>query len=313
MRNYAREKLAEFNLFPQNEVKIQRLRATAQVPFSSVFYCSNPLAAVLTRKRTQIFYLLIAILAKIKDVTFLFEEPKSLPTTEISHRLRFVEIERRDGALRNKSGNVGPFISAFGVMKNNLPVGTVTHRYNGRGVIEYMFAQPVEWDAWYFQTSADALSDQDPVRFAIEESEDGVKWRTVGSSMVAQVARTTIFLHGRFNTSRERSHRHTFRSLRPTMCGFYILMLLGDLQNFGLALCGFLGRERLGACVPNIQAACFVLCQLVAAWSANAAEGDCSAFVYLYFAAMQVRPAAHPAPCFRRPGPPRARASERAS
>jgi hypothetical protein len=267
-----------------------RHRAMAQVPFTSVFYCSNPLAAILSRRRTQIFYLLVASLARIKDVSYLFQEQRQSddPMTEISRRLRFVEIERRDGSLRNMSSNIGPYISAFGVLKENTPVGDITYRESRRGAIEYVFAQPVEWDAWYFQTSADAVCDHDPVRFAIEESDDGVDWRTVGSSMAAQVAQTTIFLNGQFSTSPQRSRRHTFRLLRPTMCGYYILMILGDLQNFGLAVCGFLGRERLGACIPNIQAVCFVLCQLAAAWSASMAEGDCSAFVYVYFAAMQV-------------------------
>jgi hypothetical protein len=288
-----------FNLGPellQQNKKItqtsQRQRAIAQVPFSSVFYCSNPLAAILTRRRAQIFYLLVASLARIKDITHFFEGPPKIdPATEISRRLRFVEIERRDGSMRNTSSNVGPSISTFGVMKKNVPVGDVLFRRCGGGAIEYVFAQPVEWDAWYFQTSVDALCDQDPVRFYIQESDDGIEWRTIGSSMAAQVAQTTIFLNGQFSTSPKRLHRHTFRLLRPTMCGYYILMLLGDLQNFGLAVCGFLGRERLGACVPNIQAVCFVLFQLAAAWSARPSEGDCSAFVYVYLAAMQVAPA----------------------
>jgi hypothetical protein len=267
-----------------------RQKAVGKVPFSSVFYCSNPLAAILTRRRTHLFYFITAIITRIPDIVYLFSSQHPEPTWPRSNFLKFTVLEHRNRVQNTSHPELGTAISAFGVIRNNLVVGEVASLWREGGSAVVRFESTVEWDEWFFTTSSvEQTASDDPIRFMLEGSIDGKEWEVVGSSMSALAGRTAVFLHGRFDTSLNRAHRHTFRVLRPTLFGYYIIATLGDLQNTGLLLCGICGRERLGGNIPNVQALLFMTSQLVAAWGAPLANGDRTRLIYLHFAAMQAR------------------------
>ena len=105
--------------------------------------------------------------------------------------------------------------------------------------------------------------------------------------MPLQIAGSIVFLHGSYRTSTERALRHHVRPVGPSFCGYYASRQFADLQAIGVALCGATGRERLGEQVPNVQASLQVAFQLAAAWAADAAAGDKSAFMHVYIAVME--------------------------
>ena len=105
--------------------------------------------------------------------------------------------------------------------------------------------------------------------------------------MSMQITKETLFLHGYFPTSKARGFRHDFHVLAPSFFGYFAVRFLGDFQAICLALCGWLGLERLGAQLPNVQVCLFVVSMLIASSSTRPSEGDYSVIPHLYFSAMQ--------------------------
>jgi hypothetical protein len=265
------------------EVGNYRRQALAKIPFSSIFYCSNPLAAALTRKRTQIFFFLLAALGNLTEFwpAQLFEDL----SLQRSLQIRFNGLERRGGRSAKISCISGPGISSLGITQNEKPISSHTLFEESENSMTISFDQPTMWNGWYFVTS-DASPECDPVKFSLEAF-DGSKWKTVGSSMAMQVTQETVFLHGHFETSRVRGARHDFHVLAPSFFGYFAVRFLGDIQGISIALCGWLGRERLGAQLPNVQASLFVLSMLIATCFTHPSKGDYSVVPHLYFGMMQ--------------------------
>ena len=169
-----------------------RSKAMSRVPFSSVFYCSNPLAAALTRRRTQLFFFGLAIVANITEFwplqlldDLMLRKSKQLKFTKLESRS---PVSESDVACTNSQSCSGPGISSFGVTMNGHPVKVdADFRVDGPSMI-VDFKEPVEWNGWYFVTG-DFDPRHDAVRFKLETS-DGGERETVGSSSWTQV---TVF------------------------------------------------------------------------------------------------------------------------
>ena len=263
-----------------------RQNALRKIPFSSIFYCSNPLAAALTRKRTQIFFFLLAMVGNLSEFwpTQIFQDL----SVQSSVKIRFTTLARRRSSTAvssNQCSFAGPGIAELGLYKSGQLISVGNSSAVSENSITLSFDAPVEWNEWFFITGA-ASPEDDPIKFSLETF-DGSKWKTIGSSLSMQVTKETLFLHGRFETSTERGARHTFYVLAPSFFGYFAVRFLGDFQGFAMAVLGALGKERLGAQVPNVQASLFVLSMLIASCYPDRTKGDYSAIAHLYFGAMQ--------------------------
>ncbi len=269
-----------------------RIKALACVPFSSVFYCSNPVAALLTRNIFIAACLLSAIVGYAPEVIHVQSSRAS--NIRASSKVKFTNLQQRDGCRVNASSVeemcvLGPGIAHFGLIRGtedvNLNRNTSTM---GPSVILY-FPSVVHWDSWYFVTT-DTDPERDSIRFVLESQVEDDTWETVGSSMSMQVSKNTYFLHthefGTFATSLGRAERHELDSLGPTLFGYYLVRWIGDGHNLVLAFLGAIGRECLASHVPVLMCVLFSCCQLIAAFQADTSRGDYSAVSYLFFGLM---------------------------
>ena len=211
-----------------------RGQAVDKVPFSSLFYCSNPLAAGLTRKRTQVFFIFLSLL----------HLPESyFPSESVvqSTRLNFTILEHRDGKTYDEDSSM----PQIGVSRrgHDLETGSVQERQGSSLIISFPIR--VEWDSWHLVTATDKC-ERDPVKFSLQ-SYDGANWKYVGSSRVVQIGRTVLFMHEYFQTSTERGFRHDFPLLQTNLIGFTYSIWLGAAGCAFVALFGFLQRERLAS------------------------------------------------------------------
>ena len=156
----------------------------SRVPFSSVFYCSNQLAAALTRRRTQLFFLALAIVGNLSEFwiltimdDFMLQKSKHLKFTNLQSRQ--VSSDNKDPALN------GPGIRSFGLTLNGRPVQQEGDYTIDGSTMTLDFKEDVEWNGWYFETDASDPG-RDAVRFMLEAKHDG-QWELVGSSSWAQV------------------------------------------------------------------------------------------------------------------------------
>jgi hypothetical protein len=207
-----------------DENRTYRHRALAKIPFSSIFYCSNPLAAALTRKRTSVFFLCLALVGNVSEFwpSQLFRDHR----VRESLKLRFTSIGRRDAQA--ESCTTERAIALLGISRSGIDISVPNRTEHSGSSITVSFDHPVQWDAWHFLTAHGPRAN-DPVRFSLDAF-DGDAWKTVGSSLAVQVSTETVFLHGRFATSESRGARHDFDVLGPTFFGYFAVRFLGDMQ-----------------------------------------------------------------------------------
>ena len=174
----------------------QRHKAALRaVPFSSLFFCSKPLTAALSRRRTQIFLILYGIAVGLKVAKEFSSQNESL----ISKHVKFSVLEIRNGVAPEV-----PNIGAFGILRNGR-IGHMTSQIRGdNSSIVLSSAVPMEWDSWYFQTCdrsnpncKDDDAGLDPVRFQLHVLKES-SWDLVASSTQHSTALApTTFCHGR--------------------------------------------------------------------------------------------------------------------
>ena len=165
--------------------KTLRSRAMSRVPFSSVFYCSNPLAAALTRRRTQLFFLALAVVGNLSEFwplhimdDFMLQKSKHLKFTNLQSRIVCPDNICRDGPAC-------PGIRSFGLTLNGQPLQLAGDYNTHNASITLDLKEAIEWNGWYFETDASDPG-RDAIRFMLEAKHDG-QWETVGSSSWAQV------------------------------------------------------------------------------------------------------------------------------
>ena len=138
----------------QSDETCRRL-AMARVPFSSMFYCSNPLAAALTRRRTQIFFVALALLGNVSE--FWPAEVFKEHTLRVASQVRFSALEWR-GGCQNATCLTSPGVSSFGLTLRGEDLTVEKKQVQVQQHIEgpsirLVFSAPVEFNGWYFTTS----------------------------------------------------------------------------------------------------------------------------------------------------------------
>jgi hypothetical protein len=182
--------------------------ALRSVPFSSVFFCSKPMVAALTWRRTQLYMLLVGCGMVPGALNF--------PHNTQSHAVRFTAMALRNASLLVSS----PGIANFGLLLDGHPLSNIAFSVQVHGSSMTITAkskeEPMQWNGWYFTTSETELPDTDPVRFQLHSlgkpvnsaSDEPADWTVVGSSSLIHhrdLGTTTLF-HGEYPTSLERGH-----------------------------------------------------------------------------------------------------------
>jgi hypothetical protein len=227
------------------------------VPFSSLVYLSRPWPAALSRRRTQAFFLLMAVLnmqAMIRSEKAVFPqfevfrftllqtrtEPQlqSFPTDHSTEPSTF-----KVDSFHTLNGTL-PRVSALGLLFNGKELFAPHSLYHDDRSIYLTFPYPVEWNGWYFATSCFSDPLLDPVRFALH-AHDGAAWVPVGSSSYVRTHVGFTFFHAPFLTPLGRGRR-VFFDLSLSFPGKQAYNVGMEL---GLVACGAAGREELGTSV----------------------------------------------------------------
>jgi hypothetical protein len=229
------------------------------VPFSSLIYVANPVAAFLSRRRVQSVFLVLS--AWMLMVTL-----QNAPSFS-SQRLKFVVSETRGGYCRRNLDIVysnvtnicaGPRIQAIGLLLNGVAIMTqnVSNSTIADGLV-LALPRPVLWNGWFFVTSFASHPTADPMRFALL-SDDGLGrgWQQVGSSSYAFLHSSTVFFHGYHATSTARGSREVFDP-QPLRAGGGLWISV--CYYFALGALGALGLEEWGRHAPAAFGAAWAL------------------------------------------------------
>ena len=255
------------------------LTALREVPFSSIFYSSRPLAFTLTRRRTQAFFFIIAILCITKKAT---PDRVSGEVAVTSNRVRF-------SVLANRNENIAFFSTPFfassltntkhlSIPNRKVTVEKIGLLYNDQNIsreeqllyiegssIILDFPKPVRWNSWYFVTSNQS-PDSDPVRFMVESHANG-EWRTVSSSTEIPVLGGVVFMNGYYATTTERGGIEKFdlfvrEPIKITLQTILLNLVAGTIYLL-ISMAGLCGVEHLAVELAKLRAACGVAVNLL--------------------------------------------------
>ena len=240
--------------------------AVRGVPFSSIFFCSNPLAAGLTRRRLQVFFLILGLLhlpqfyefARWKEFTVLKSQ---------CFRFTILDTDFLDPMqIRDVS---------FGLTLDGTVLETMQKHHSLAESFMFNLTSAHVWNGWFFEISPHQGG---RAKFSLHSIVDG-EWRQVGSSSFAQVADTTVFFNGVYAASPGRNH---FQLSSPGYWGFWVNRLLGGVSSLGLAVSGAMRRCRTGSSFCcNVFFTTSIAIQLLEAWGTRALNGNHSYVVCL--------------------------------
>jgi len=157
------------------------VQALEQAGLSSVWDDTHPFTAALFKPWTPfvVSAYILYILADFAVTVYMVAEDRRV----LARHFRFTALETRDPSR----GVRGPGISGLGVVrKQDRPLtllAPVDRRAVSNASHTISFAEPVWMNGWWFETSFGPAGD-DPVRFRLDSSLDGVVWSQVGSSGV---------------------------------------------------------------------------------------------------------------------------------
>ncbi|EKX49294.1 hypothetical protein GUITHDRAFT_104824 [Guillardia theta CCMP2712] len=175
--------------------------ATKGASGASLFYCSRPLEAALTRRP---FQLIMLVLGGYSLFSF-FACWSFVPRHDHISELRFITLTLRGGddvALAR--------VGSFGALLYGKELRPSNASQSG-AIVSLQYEHTVSMDGWYFTTS-EADKQLDPIRFRVE-AYDVVKgkWKVVGSSSYLVCVNTYIFLDTRFRTNETRGFQQVFQ------------------------------------------------------------------------------------------------------
>jgi hypothetical protein len=242
------------------------------VPFSLLWYVSKPLAAVLTRRRTQLLFFLSGIYAMANipwndqynlDQEFRFS---TLQYRGYRHTLPdpMFHMNSSSNAVCPNAPPLFASISSFGVLLDgvdpNIP-SQILRAPDGSMIRRYF--SPVRWNGWFFVTSSSAPYECDPVRFALHarSGAPGAPWAPAGSSSFARVHVSTVLFHGAFPTPAARGARADLDLARHRIGSLWQSVAAG----LALAAAGALRREEFGEPILAAFYAAWVLANLACA------------------------------------------------
>ena len=275
-----------------------RHAAVAAVPFSSIFYCSYPLAAALTKRRVRIFYFFLSF----THITVFFELAMLLyksPKTSIkSQHFRFTVLNRPNtsnqlhlnsdismgmGGLNSSEGCESQ-LETIAVTLDGAVIREPSYVKVSGASIYLSFKTTVAWNGWLLTQRVENSSRQQMAsRFSLH-AQDGNEWRQVGSSSFIQINSITIFMNGEY---RPKPGLPTmFHVESHKFYGFLLARLCAGLCQFAMASFSSLGRFRLAALMHHVFSVSFIACQLAEA-SRPPYPGDLTAFAILFIAGIE--------------------------
>uniref|UniRef100_A0A7S0EEM4 Uncharacterized protein n=1 Tax=Hanusia phi TaxID=3032 RepID=A0A7S0EEM4_9CRYP len=209
---------------------------TKNASFASLFYCSRPLEAALTR---PVFQLVFAVIA-VQCFHICYCSSEMVEGIKDAQMMRFTALELRGGYMPSyvKISSIGVRLSG-----SEVPWNQVSQEGSA---VTIDFGRQVSWDSWYFNTSTESTG-LDPVRFYVEQwnGETG-GWTMIGSSSYVAYLNTFIFLHGRFETSKVRGMLHEFRLENASARLQWWTKGIYGILSFAIAIAGMIGKESLG-------------------------------------------------------------------
>ena len=264
--------------------------ALAAVPIASIFYCSNPLAAALTRRRVQLFYFILG-LTHIPQFVQLVQW--SRPAPFVSQHFKFTILYQQVPSTQcpyqgfNDSNNLRNLIKS--VCSLTFPIAltldsAIVFEERCNVTVEgnhyfFSFKSPVEWNGWYFEYDESLSSHTNIVRFSLyvhdeKQIESTMAWKQIGSSTLLQLAGTTIFLNGDYLLPRSSDRPKTFPLKDPRPYSFVLARAVGGCILLALALLAAIGRVSLATFFPTVFSVAFIAHQLVEATRSPPFPGD---------------------------------------
>ena len=217
-----------------------RRQALASVPFASMFYCSNPLAAALSRRRIQLLFFVIAIFFMPQLVQF---ARGRVPVPLMSQHFKFTVLARPHEALNTAQSGTSLFPRiAFTQDSVLVTLVAVNETIDGNDLY-FSFPSPFVWNGWHFKRN-DNFSG---MRFALYVHSTRSQWRQVGSSTLMQMnfASRTVFLNGEWLPPSPHASTLPLESPRPYNIIFIHTVAFGNF--LAMSMLSAVGRVRLAA------------------------------------------------------------------
>ncbi|EKX30869.1 hypothetical protein GUITHDRAFT_122923 [Guillardia theta CCMP2712] len=187
--------------------------ATKHLPLGSVFRCSNTIAAALSFTIFQLFYTSVGVLGLYglaKEKVWYGMSGRALSSSKFS----FTILETRSAQIRHWSDLPAWGVSKEGHLLSHNHSQAVKLREDGAVTLELSLEDPIDFDGWFFNTSASRPPEYDPVKFKFHYW-TGDRWQAAGSSSDIDYAGSVIYLDGYFPTSSARGSCHTFSIYKP--------------------------------------------------------------------------------------------------
>ncbi|EKX51421.1 hypothetical protein GUITHDRAFT_134358 [Guillardia theta CCMP2712] len=144
-----------------------------------VFCSRRPFSSAVTLRWMQMVLFVVGLLFLLRPPNAILFAPWS-QVQELEMQsfslVRFQALQLRNGATGKAITSAG--ISSFGIMRGGCPLlHTNASAADGSSEILF-FPSPTSFDGWFLTTGKGPV-DQDPVKFALEGSHDGVNWRLI--------------------------------------------------------------------------------------------------------------------------------------
>ena len=235
-------------------------------------FCSNPIAAGVSKRRFQIALCLVAAFYcwRVYTGTIILAKGSIGAFQCSSARMRVLE---QQGITRN-SFPINQTISSFGLLRDGcaVPGGNVSFQIDHEQlVVRVDFPSPINANGYYFVTSEAGSSGADPVRWTVEVLEyNSSAWLQVGASAWRQYSDGTLGLYSQlpFPTPTSRDYRVTvdYRIPWEWIVDAVVANIIYAAGWFSSAFTGLIGREhwcRTTVLNMSILAALFFLVEAI--------------------------------------------------
>jgi hypothetical protein len=264
--------VAKRNSFSHEEIgsNAKRGLAISKVHFSSIFYCSRPFAAALTRKRFQLMYTVFGLLMCLDNR---FSELHIAFTGNGHHCANHFRFE----FIGCKDLNSLKIRPVFGKMEFTPQAYTVENStYN------LEFHPPVCFDGWIIHTPIDLPSCSSSLVYSVFVKKDiqEIKgnptqgWKQIDSSSKVQIADKTLFLNGSFDMTKYRGTDVQFRTSKQNVFGFILPEAIASIYLGLLGVLSFAGFAKFASKLPMYNAILFISSQIVNCTICFTSPGD---------------------------------------
>ena len=237
------------NSFSEKDISnTKRGQAISTVHFSSIFYCSRPFAAALTRTPFQVLYFVLGLLMcsdnRIRDVYIAFYGNNN----HHSGHFRF----DFHGCEKLNDLNIRPVLGKQEFSPDSYVVENSTYNLQ--------FKSPVYFDGWIIHTPSELPACASSLWIKVFIKEEGIRggsWKQVDSSSKVQITDKAVFLNGSFDLAKYRGGYVRFRASKQNVFGFILPEAVAGLYLGLLGVFGFAGIVKLASKLPLYNAIIF--------------------------------------------------------